>query len=266
MLDIKTPVSLYYQLELRLRREFAGDDFSAGGAIPSENDLAKKYGVSRVTVRRALDRLEEDGLIIRRRGARTILSPLVASLPNHEESRSEFRGFEDELRVSGLTPQAELLEVTEGQAPEPVPAQLAMPGDATVVRIRRLGRAGRKPLWLESRFFPIELGRTIANADLAHESILGLIRTAGFDVKRVEMQLRPVQATARQAKILGTEATQPLLLHESVSYVDGDRPVQVARVYLRGDLYRVVLHARPYDDMPGLQLTRGGYVVTDSPD
>jgi Transcriptional regulators len=266
MLDANTPVSLYYQLELRLRREFAGSEFTPGGTIPSENDLAKKYGVSRVTVRRALDRLEEDGLIIRRRGVRTVLSQLAANLPNHEEARSEFRGFEDELRGSGLTPQAELLEVTEGQAPESVTAQLALPGDSTVVRIRRLGRAGTKPLWLESRFFPLELGRAIVTADLTHESILSLIRNAGFDVKRVEMQLRPVQATSRQAKMLSTDAAQPLLLHESVSYVDGDRPVQVARVYLRGDLYRVVLHARPYDDMPGLALTGGGYVVTDSPD
>lgn len=266
MLNSKTPVSLYYQLELHLRREFAGSDFRPGVAIPSENELAAKYGVSRVTVRRALDRLEEDGLIIRRRGARTVLSQLVTDLPKDEKSRSEFRGFEDELRVRGLTPQAELLEVTEGQAPEAVAALLGIPADASVVRIRRLGQAGNKPLWLESRFFPLELGRTIAKADLTHESILRLIRDAGFDVKQVEMQLRPVVATARQAKMLRMPSGQALMLHESVTFVEGDQPVQVARVHLRGDLYRVVLHGSPYDDAPGLELTSGGYVVTEGLD
>ena len=266
MLDLKTPVSLYYQLELLLRREFAGGDYEPGAAIPGENELANTHGVSRVTVRRALDRLEEDGLIVRRRGARTVLSPHITSLAIDEESRSQFRGFEEELRVGGITPQAELLEATEGEAPESVTAKLALSPDTTVVRIRRLGRAGARPLWLESRYFPLDLGRRIVKADLAHESILSLIGAAGFEVKRVEMQLRPVLATSRQATMLGVQADQPLLLHESVSYIDGDRPVQLARVHLRGDLYRVALHARPCDDMPGLQLTSGGYVVTDSRD
>jgi GntR family transcriptional regulator len=264
MLDLKTPVSLYYQLELLLRREFSGPDYEPGGAIPGENELASRYGVSRVTVRRALDRLEEDGLIIRRRGARTVLSPLVSNLLDDEESHSQFRGFEEELGVGRLTPEAELLEASESEAPESVTAKLALPLQATVVRIRRLGRLGTRPLWFESRFFPLDLGRKMAQADLAHESVLTLIRAAGIDVKRVEMQLRSVQATTRQAMLLGMQAGQPLLLHESVSYIEGDRPAQFARVHLRGDMYRVTLHARPHEDMPGLQLISGGYVVTDT--
>ncbi len=266
MLDTKAPVSLYYQLELKLRQEFAGGDYKAGVPIPGENELAAKYGVSRVTVRRALDRLEEDGLVIRRRGARTVLSSLVDRLSAPGDSHSQFRGFEEELRVGGLEPQADLLEATEGEAPESVAAKLGLECHDIVVRIRRLGRAGDKPLWLESRFFPLELGRVIAKADLAHQSILGLIRSAGFDVVRVEMDIRPVQPTLRQAAMLGVEAAQPLLLHESVSYIEGDRPVQIVRVHLRGDLYSVALQGRPNDDMPGLQLISGGYVVTDNID
>jgi GntR family transcriptional regulator len=264
MLEPKAPVTLYYQLESLLRQDFATGGFKPGDAVASENDLAEKYDVSRVTVRRALDGLEEDGLIIRRRGARTLLSPLVAQLPKGKQGTTVFRGFEDELRDRGLSPHAELLEVTEGKVPDFIASMLEAAPSAEIVRIRRLGRIGTKPLWLESRFFPLDVGRAIAKADLTHESILGLIRQNGHEVVSVEMQIRPVIATPRQAKLLELPESQPLFLHESISYVKEREPVQVARVYLRGDLYKVVLTAEPYEDMPGLRLTSGGYVVTDA--
>jgi GntR family transcriptional regulator len=264
MLEPKGPVALYFQLESKLRQDLEAGRFKPGDSLTAENELATKYGVSRVTVRRALDRLEEDGLLIRRRGARTIVSQLAAQLCTANKTTGEFRGFEDELRDRTVGRRAELLEVNEGTVPEFIASRLQVPIDADVIRVRRLGRIGPKPVWLESRFFPLDVGRVVAEADLAHASILEVLRKAGVQVTSVEMQLQPVLPTPRQAKLLQVAASQPLWLHESVSYVGGRRPVQVIRVYLRGDLYRVVLHARPIEDGPGLELTGGGYVVTDS--
>ncbi|WP_151446759.1 GntR family transcriptional regulator [Lacisediminimonas profundi] len=263
-LQANSPITLYYQLELLLRERIESGELKPGESLPSENSLAEMFNVSRITVRRAFDRLEEDGLIIRRRGARTILSPKISLMPKGERPRGDFRGFEDELHDLGIRPNAAILEVSEGAPPSFIASLLDLPPGAEAVRIRRLGRAGEQPLWIESRYFPLDVGRELVKADLGKGSILTLINQVGYQVAEVEMHLQAVIATPRQSQLLAISSNDALLLHQSVSRTEDRRVIQVARVYLRGDLYKLVLNAKPQKNSPGLALTSGGYLVGGS--
>lgn len=260
------PVPLYYQLELALRERIEAGKYDTGEPIPGEQDLAEQFQVSRITVRRALDRLEEDGLILRRRGARTQVVPGTTRRSKAPERSPDFRGFEDEMQRLGLEPHAKVLESTVG-APSPlISALLAVPSGENVVRIRRLGIAKGIPLWIESRYFPLSVGQALLGADVAGQSIQRLLSSKlGLTIARVEAQLEAVAATARQAQLLELATGSPLLLHQSVTFQSDGHPIQVLRAYLRGESYKLVLRAVPNADKAGLELTGGGYLVGGGP-
>jgi GntR family transcriptional regulator len=243
-LRVDEPVPLYYQLELALRRRIEAGELTGGSILPGEHLLAEQFGVSRITVRRALDRLEEDGLLVRRRGSRTLIAPHVARQPKIERNPTSLFGFEEEMLRLGLRPRARLLEATTGAAPDWAAALLELPPGANVVRIRRVGSSDGTPLWLESRYFPLDIGQAVLAADLTTASILGLIeRDLGLHVDRTEVHLEAATATRRQAQLLGISAGASLLLNRSVTWDEAGRPIAVVLSHLRGDRYKLVLRA-----------------------
>ncbi len=264
MLRASEPVPLYYQLELLLREQIESGRLHPGDPLPGEFLLADQFSVSRVTVRRALNRLEEDGLIVRRRGARTLISPNLAPQQRRQRDSSTFRGFEDELRRVGLHVDARILESADGAAPPRIAALLEIPAGEEVLRIRRLGSSHDMPLWLELRYFPLAIGRRLLDFDPASDSILVLLqRKLGLQIEQVQAQLQAVVASQRQAQLLSVEPGAPLFLHQSVTFACGQGPVQVVLAYLRGDCYRLDLQAVPRPQESGLELVGGGYLVDD---
>ena len=263
LLQTNGPLTLYYQVEQRLRERIFSGQYKPGSSLPSENSLTSEFGVSRITIRRALNHLEEDGLILRRQGVKTIVSPHIPYQPRKRHPSWDFRGLEDELRQQGLHPNATLLESVEGEAPSFIAELLAVPADSLVVRIRRLGKLEETPIWLESRYFPEEIGLKVNKEDLSHKSILTILTSIGVDIGEVEMHLEAAAATERQAKLLKINPGDPLLLHQSITYSPDMKPVQVNRVYLRGDHYKLILKAQPQKEVSGLKIIGGGYLVTD---
>ncbi len=74
----KSPVTLYYQVERQIRKQIENGELNAGDFIPSEAELMETFNVSRITIRKALERLEEDGIIIKKRGSKSIVSNHVS--------------------------------------------------------------------------------------------------------------------------------------------------------------------------------------------
>lgn len=259
----KDPVPLYYQVELALRDQIQEGGLLPGQALPSENDLASQMGVSRITVRKALDRLEEDGFVIRRRGRTTTVNPHPPDLGEQGTGGGDFRGLEDELRQQGLNPHAKVLELIEGSAPEHIAEILGTSYDGEkIVRMRRVGDINGVPIWTESRYFPLEIGRSLDPELLSTESMIAVLSGLGKEIQDVEMHLEAVVANARQAKILKIRRGDPLLLHQSIAFGASREVLQITRVYLRADYYRLVLYARPSPGLTGLNITGGGYLVS----
>lgn len=261
MLYDKSPVTLYYQVERKLRKQIENGELNPGDFIPSENELIQMFNVSRITIRKALERLEEDGLIIKKRGSRSIVSDNVQGHRHSVIGLDDFRRMEDEMQNRGISRKATLIEHIKIKPVESIAKIFGISENEELIRIRRLCRSKDSPIWTESRYFPLNIGEKMDIAKLENESVQKLLQMTGHKVDHVEVQVRAVGANSTQAKLLEVSEKYPLLVHESVSYSSVGDALQLTRVYLRSDYYSLVIFAKPQDGISGLDIIGGGYRV-----
>ena len=157
------------QISDALRRRIESGELPAQSAIPSERELAHELGVSRMTVRAAIDELVDEGLLIRRHGRKTIVAD-----ENHADKINRtagFSSFSEEMRLRGWQPRSEVRQATTILADVAIAAQLNVPIGARVIVIERLRFADDEPLahefvHLAHSRFPDLLALDLANSSL----------------------------------------------------------------------------------------------------
>ncbi len=271
----EVPVPLYYRIEVALRDAIQAGQIP-GGRLPTEGELAERYRVSRMTVRAALGRLEEDGLIERHPGRGTFVTPGV--LPKIERHADRLLAFEDDLRQQGAEPRLDVLSVASEAAPEPVAQAFGLPRGESVYRVRRIGSVDGEPFWLESRYYELEVGARVLGADLQDASLSRTLQDLlGVRVAAADLRVEAQPATTQQARYLKVRRGHPLLVYQ-VSFSDANgRVVEVLRLAFRGDRYAITIHL---PDEAGRRQPNGlrapenlrlearpglGYVIADHP-
>jgi len=243
VIDRNRPIPLYYQLELLLREQIDAGAWTSGTRVPAESDLAKRYGVSRITVRMALERLEDDGLIERQRGRGTFVHANAGALTKIERDPGNLFAFEEDILRQGFEPTTRVLAIEEGPPPARLGWLLRLDPDESAVRLRRLGSADGQPLWLESRYFPLAIGRSLQSGDLTTPSISRLIEaTCGRQITSTRLRIGAAAATATQAHQLDTTPGAPMLLNEFVFYDQQGSPVQALHAFFRADRYAFIFN------------------------
>lgn len=217
---------LYRQIRDLLVRSLDAGEWKPGELIPSEIELAARFQVSQGTVRKAVDELAAENLLVRRQGKGTFVA-------THHEPRAQFRF----LRVMPDTgdpepPQSHFLECRRVRATADIARQLDLRAGDAVVYLRRVLSFGGAPIVLEEIWLPGTLFRGLTAERLAEYKgpLYGLFETEfGTHMIRAAENLRAVAADAAAVAALGVAAGSPLLLVERVSYSYGDRAVEVRR-------------------------------------
>src|SRR5262245_56859605 len=217
---------LYRQIKELLLRSLDAGEWKPGEMIPSEIELAARFQVSQGTVRKAVDELAAENLLIRRQGKGTFVA-------THHEPRAQFRF----LRIApeageAAAPQSRFLECRRVRAPADIARLLDLRTGDAVVYLRRLLSFGPDPVVLDEIWLPGPQFRGLAAERLAEYKgpLYGLFETEfGIRMIRAEEKLRAVGADRAAAQWLGVAERIPLLLLERVSYSYGDRPVEVRR-------------------------------------
>lgn len=229
------PVPLYYQVEVALRRAIELGQVP-DGRLPTEEELMERYRVSRITIRTAMRRLEEDGLIERHRARGTFVRD--GAIRKIERHPDHLLGFEEELRRQGATPAVEVLAVEEIEPPDGVAQALARPAAEWVYRLRRLGRANGQPLWIESRYYPQWVGARMLKHDLAGASVTRLLEEVlEVRIAGVRLRVEAAAANARQARALNVRTGHPLLVNQFALRDAKGQVLEVLRAAFRGDRY-----------------------------
>jgi GntR family transcriptional regulator len=218
---------LYLQIKDLLVQSLESGEWRPGEAIASEIALAARFGVSQGTVRKAIDALAVDNLVVRRQGKGTFVAT------HTEEVASTFR-FLRLRRDDGVDeyPASRLVDVRRGKAGAEIARLLDLrPGDG-VVMIRRVLEWDGKPALLDDIALPAALFRGLTRAKLeAYQgSMYGFFETAfGVRMLTAQERLKAVAADAATALLLGVTAGTPLLEVDRVTFTYGQRPVEFRR-------------------------------------
>jgi GntR family transcriptional regulator len=240
-LDIASP--LYAQVETALAADIAATTLPPGSQLPPEDSLTVRFGVSRTTVRKAIENLVARGLVEIQRGKGTFVTE-----PKIRQDLTELTGFVEDMMALGRNPTARLLDKRVVPASKTVAQHLGLPLGAQVYRIERVRLADGVAMSFDETYLPLEIGEKVARNDLEAEPIFALLE-GKYDLPLVEAQYQLEAATAGEhvAQALGIEAGSPIFLIERTSYAEGQKPVDYEKLYYRGDLIKFVtrLSRRP---------------------
>lgn len=231
-----SPVPLYAQVKAILQGEIERA-LRPGDPLSPEPELEKRFGVSRITIRRALDELAAEGLIVRYQGRGTF----VRERPITQEL-TELLSWTSAMRRLGYEPKTLSSEITEVESTGDLAARLHLTAGQTVIRIRRLRGAAAEPICLMINYVPSDLVPDLMVNGLSDDSVYATLLKYGMRPVRVEDTVEARAATETEAEELGVEPWSPLLHVTRVSYDAGNRPLDVAVVSSRADKYRYTVH------------------------
>ena len=218
---------LYLQVKELLTKSLAALEWAPGDTIPSELELAARFGVSQGTVRKAIDALAADNLVVRRQGKGTFVA-------THTEEKTSMFRFLRIRRNDGRDeyPGSRLVDVRRGKASAEVARALALRAGDPVITVRRVLEYDGQPAVLDEIVVPAPLfkGLTRRKVESYRGSMYGLFETQfGVRIVRARERLSAVAADAGRAGLLRVAAGTPLLAVERVTYTFGDKPVEWRR-------------------------------------
>ena len=230
--DLPTP--LYHQVYLVLRERIQSGKYAAGDTLPGDQELARAFDVSRITVKRALNELASNNLVSRHRGRGTIVTsggviPLVAG---------SFETLISSLRTMGLATEVELLEVAEEPADAVVAGRLGLERGAPVQRAVRLRKLQGEPFSYLTTYVPAEIAERYSIEELRSTALLTLLERAGAGAAEAEQWITATSAAPRIAACLDVPSGSPVLKIERIMIGADGKPVQMIVGHYRPDRFQ----------------------------
>jgi len=233
MLDKNSPTPLYQQILKELKAQLKAGKYRPGQRMPSEAELMRAYGVSRMTVRLAIDGLEKQGYVTKVQGRGTFVRKrkIVQEL-------SAISSWSENLRTQGLQVESRLLKKAEIAADEDAAEKLEVPAGTPLYYIERLKLVDGEPLgwgriWVKKSQFP---------ALIEQEEIVDSVYTVlegryGAELARATEVVEAMVATRELAARLSIAVGAPLLKVTRVTYDANDMPLEISRIISRADRY-----------------------------
>lgn len=233
-IDKFNPSPLYMQAANRLK-EMITDKLAPNEEIPSEGDLEKLFEVSRITIRRAIDVLVSEGLLVKAKGKRTCVAPAKI-----EQPLSRISGFSDTIKSAGLKPETTAIEITRERLPgfyDEILRGVSFSRD--VVRVKRIRTADGSPISQITSYLPEELVPGLVGSSLLNDSLFHTLAVRyGIVLKKAEQILEAIPASEEMGRLLGVSRGYPLLSLKQLTFNQQDQVVELADVLSRADRYR----------------------------
>ena len=232
-IDESASTPLYQQIYDLLRARIMDGSLALNDRLPAEQDLTQALGVSRITVKRAMNELAVAGLVRRQRGIGTVVIYDVAA----PTVKGSFETMIDGLTRMGLETEVQLLDCTVGSASPAISEALELKGGKSVQRIVRLRRLDGEPFSYLVTYIPYDIADGYDDAQLATESLIKLLEQAGHAPVEAEQTITATQAEPAVAANLGVAPGSPLLrIHRIMKDASG-RPVQDITAHYRADRF-----------------------------
>jgi len=239
-LDKNSHTPLYYQLADLLQEKIKRNLYKPGDPIPSESELINDSGISRGTVRQALQILTQEGLIERHPGRGSFVS-----YPKIEQDANRVMGFYTQAMLeAGKIPSAKILEVKEFSAPKLIRSKLLLSHNDSVVFIKRLRSADNVPLAIESAYFKSDVGWKLLNEDLRGSIYEILQDKYDYVIYRSENTIEASIADSETASVFGLDKNSPIFVIHRLVFLANGNPFEYSEDIFRAD--RILFSVEDY--------------------
>jgi GntR family transcriptional regulator len=213
--------SLYQKVAEDIKAAIAAGEYQATAKLPSESELAQRYGVSRGTIRQAFAALRADGVIASRRGARRVVvgGPRIQSF-------GELLSFSRWARAMDEEPSGRVMSLERRPATAAEAERLALPAGANLYALVRLRLLSERPVMIERALYPDKVGVLVAGLDLARDSITERLEELGVVFTDAEHVIDAVPASPEDARWLDVRAGVPLLRERRFTTDRAGQPVE----------------------------------------
>lgn len=228
----------YMQVYKTLLSRIEQDIYDVGSCLPSETDLQKEFEVSRITIRRALQDLENDGYVKRKRGRLTEVLP--------KKTYSNFAGvsgFNAAQERTGARPSSIILSFGIVAATPTVAEYLQVPIGSDVYHLKRLRLKNGRIVGLHETYIHPEVGKNINQSDLnEHTSIYGLYKNMGIKIASADEAIESRIASKQLKQQLYLEEDEPIMYRERITYSDENKPIEYSQNSYRAYDFKYLIH------------------------
>ena len=232
-------VPLYVKIRENLREAIKRGEYKQGEKLPSEDELAIKYGVSRMTVRQGIMDLIDEGLVYRRHGVGTFVA-----LPHLERDHSRLTNFFESAAKNGINVSARILTMEVIPAKQKIASELHIEEGDSVIHIKTLRYTEDVPVTVHDAFIPHKLFAPILTRDLKtleSQHLWTILESYGYRLKRAVQRLEAREAGEEISELLNIYSNAPILYKERTAYADDGTPIEFIFCYNRGDMYSLTV-------------------------
>jgi GntR family transcriptional regulator len=232
-LDFSGRTQLYFQLYDILHRDIKEGVYKPGDLLPTENELIKKFGISRVTVRKALDLLTNDGLIAKRRGYGTFVQNQKL-----EQTLTRILHFSSEMEKQGRKTSTSMLANETILANWTIADALNVPEATELIHVNRIRYADGTPMCMENAYLIREKCPQVVGNDFSRHSLRSFLAD-NYNIiwSHARQKIFAINATSELARHLRIKQGDPLIYIERVSYDQFNNPGEYLQAHYRGDSY-----------------------------
>lgn len=234
MIDKNSHTPIYVQLESILLEMIENGDLKPGDMIPSENELSKKYSISRMTAKKAIDSLTIKGLVERSQGKGTYVSSVEKKI---ELPINRLRGFTQKVCEMGLTPENRVLAFEKISCPKNICKILGVEEGANVWRMERVRQIDEVPAVFEESYMSVKLLPDLKEENLL-KSKFDYIKNLGLEIGNSEREISAEIPSDYVASTLKLKRNEPILLAENITYLKKGEVLEYSKIYYNQKRYR----------------------------
>jgi DNA-binding GntR family transcriptional regulator len=229
-LERSGPIPLYFQVATRIEKAILEGTLAPGSRLENEIALGDRLGLSRPTVRRAIQDLVDKGLLVRRRGIGT-------QVVHGQVSRGlELTSLFEDLTRSGKTATTKILETKVVKASAKDAERLGVDKGSNVLHVRRVRYADNVPVSVMENWLPADFS-DFSSSDLEKHGLYQMLRSRGVNLRVAKQRIGARKASAEEAQLLGIEKSSALLTMDRTAYDNSGRAIEYGHHCYRPDLY-----------------------------
>ncbi|MGD8591338.1 MAG: GntR family transcriptional regulator [Gammaproteobacteria bacterium] len=236
VMDSRSSQPLYLQIKDALKQRILDGDYAAHERLPSESELMKMFGVSRITVRQSLRDLHSDGLVFSVQGKGTFVSK-----PKAVQDVQRLQGFGEAMTPKGYETSTRVLFQDYTRPTQEVAEAFAINRGQRVYEVKRIRYLNREPISIDHSFFPEEIGARLEHHDLAQDIFPMLENQFRETLGHADLKIGAIAADDEHTRALNIEMNSPCLRINRVVFTSSGKPIDFEYLTYRGDAFQYQL-------------------------